>query len=67
MSSRITYQPYNKRMQTDISTRYASENAADARRYVLIQDSHIVSIVLSFLNEWRSKDLEGNEIKSQRD
>ncbi len=27
--------PPNKRMQSDRSTRYASETAADARRYVL--------------------------------
>ena len=26
---------HNKRMQSDRSTRYASETAADARRYVL--------------------------------
>ena len=28
--------PPNKRMQSDIFTRYARENAADARRYVLL-------------------------------
>ena len=29
--------PYNKRMQSDRSTRYASETAADARRYAYIR------------------------------
>jgi hypothetical protein len=27
--------PHNKRMQSDRPTRYASETAADARRYVI--------------------------------
>ena len=29
--------PNNKRMQSDRFTRYASETAADARRYVLLR------------------------------
>jgi hypothetical protein len=60
-------EPHNKRMQTDLTSHYASCEAADARRYVLIQVLHLVSIMLLFINEWHSKDLEGNEIKSQRD
>jgi len=57
----------NKRMQSDRSTGYASETAADARRYVLVQILLIVSLMLLSQNEWHSKDLEGNEIESQRD
>ena len=57
----------NKRMQSDQLTRYASALAADAGRYVLVLNLLIVSIVLPFANEWHSKDLEGDEIKSQGD
>ncbi len=54
-------------MQSDQNDRYAFILTADARRYVLIQILLIASIVILFSNEWHSKDLEGNEIKPQRD
>ena len=52
----------NKRMQSDAS----KAGAADAGRYVHFQVLTIVSIMILYLNEWRSQDLEGNEIQSQR-
>jgi hypothetical protein len=58
----IQYLPSNKRMQSDV----AYGHAADAGRYVLVLILLIVSIMILSANEWRSQDLKGNEIKSQR-
>ena len=57
---------HNNRMQPDFGE-LALPSAADAKRYVLVLNLLIVSIVLPFANEWHSKDLEGDEIKSQGD
>ena len=52
---------------TNACSRTRQSRAADAGRYVLVLNLLIVSIVLPFVNEWHSKDLEGDEIKSQGD
>ena len=35
------------------------------QRYVYLQILTIVSLMILYINEWRSQDLEGNEIQSQ--
>ena len=53
--------PHNKSLQPTANA------AAKLTRYVHFHILTMVSIVILSLYEWRSQDLEGNEIQSQRD